>query len=126
VGFLLVFCLIIALGALVGRILRGFMKVTGLSFIDRFFGAIFGFVRGMLFAAALLIAIMAFAPGRKTPQAIVQSSISPYVMEVARGCVSVAPYELREGFRSSYDEVRSLWRGAVNKSIRALPSKSKD
>jgi membrane protein required for colicin V production len=123
VGFILVFGVVIMLGALVGRILRGFMKITGLSFIDRLLGAVFGFVRGVLYAAAVLIAVMAFTPGRKTPQAIVHSSVAPYVMEVARGCVSVAPYELREGFRASYVEARSLWRGAVRK---ALPSKTKE
>lgn len=125
-GFLAVFCVMVLLGALLGRLLRGVMKVAGLSFFDRLAGAAFGFARAVLLAVAVVLAVMAFSGGRKPPQALVKSRLAPYVMDAARACAAMAPYELREGFRSSYAEVKSLWNEALKKGIRALPSKHKE
>lgn len=124
-GFLVVFGLVILLGAIVARLLRTVMKVAGLSFVDRVLGAGFGFVRAVLVAIALLMAVMAFSPKGQPPRAVVQSHLAPYVMDAARVCTAMAPYELREGFRSTYDEVRALWKGALKK-IPALPSEHKE
>ncbi len=107
-GFLLVFCGVLLLGSLVGRVLRGFMKVTGLSFLDRLLGAAFGAVRGILVSVALVMAVMAFTPARRMQSSVAQSRIAPYVVDAARGCTAMAPYELRQGFRRSYEEVKSV------------------
>ena len=123
IGFLLVFCAVLAVGAIVGRVLRTFMKAAGLSFVDRVLGAGFGFVRGMLLAIALLMAIMAFSPQGKAPRAVVESRLSPYVMDAVRVSTAMAPYELREGFRKSYEEVKLVWKQALREGIRALPGK---
>jgi len=126
VGFIVVFCAVLALGGLVGRLLKSLMKVAGLSFLDRLLGAAFGFARGFLVAVALLVAIMSFAPDRKVPRAVVESRLAPYVMDAARACASMAPYELREGFRNSYEEVRTIWRGSLRKGSRLLPRNDKE
>jgi membrane protein required for colicin V production len=124
-GFLLVFCAVLMLGALVARILRTLMKAAGLSIFDRLLGAGFGFVRAVLVVMAVMMAVMAFSPGRKAPRAVVESRLAPYVMDAARVCTSMAPYELREGFRTSYQEVKSVWNGALKKDVPA-PRKHKD
>src|SRR5581483_11249896 len=46
-GFLLVFCAVIFLGALISLIVRKFLRLTGLSFFDRLLGAGFGILRGL-------------------------------------------------------------------------------
>ena len=109
VGFLIVFFGVLMAGGLVGYILNRFMKAAGLSFFDRALGGVFGFVRGMLISIAVVMAIMAFVPGKRPPPAVVESKLAPYVVDAARVCAAMAPYELRQGFRQSYEEVKSAW-----------------
>lgn len=108
-GFLIAFFGIMLIGGLVGQIMKRIMKVAGLSFFDRALGAIFGLVRGVLVSIALVMAAMAFTPGDGAPRAVVESRLAPYVIDAARGCAAIAPYELRQGFRRSYEEVKGIW-----------------
>ena len=62
-GFVLVFFGVIAAGALVSIIAGHLIKATGLSFIDRLFGVVFGLGRGMVIAVGIVLAILTFAPG---------------------------------------------------------------
>jgi len=123
-GFLIVFCGVLILGALVGRALGRFIKMTGLSFVDRLLGACFGLVRGLLIAIALILALLAFTPGKSTPDAVAQSRVAPYVIGAARVLSAVAPHELKDGFRKSYDQVKTIW-GKTPKDIRELPETGK-
>jgi membrane protein required for colicin V production len=124
-GFLIVFCGVIALGAILGRLLRRMMKVAGLSFVDRLLGAGFGIVRGLLIAIALVLALLAFTPGKAPPNAVVHSKVAPYVIDAARVCAAVAPHELKDGFRKSYEQVKTIWGNALKKGIRGLPDAGK-
>ena len=77
-GFLMVFVGVMMLGSLVGFILSKVLKVTGLSFFDRLLGAAFGIMRGVLIAAALVMAMLAFAPGAgRKPDAVAHSRLAP-------------------------------------------------
>lgn len=108
-GFALVFCGVLLLGGLLSFIVGKVLRVTGLSIFDHALGAGFGIVRGVLISAALVIGIMAFAQGERPPDAVVQSRVAPYVVDVARGLVALAPHELKEDFRKSYGRVKSAW-----------------
>lgn len=114
VGFFVVFFGTILLGSIVSHIVGRFLRVTGLSIVDHALGAAFGLVRGTLVAVALLMGIMAFTPGEQPPESVVQSKIAPYAVNAARVIVSVAPNDLREGFRKSYAQVKTAWAKAVN------------
>jgi len=120
-GFLMVFCGVILLGAIVGRLLRRMMKVAGLSFVDRLLGV----VRGLLIAIAVVLALLAFTPGKAPPNAVVHSKVAPYVIDAARVCAAVAPHELKDGFRKSYEQVKTIWGNALKKGIRELPDAGK-
>ena len=125
-GFLLVFLGVMILGALIGAVIAKLLRITGLSFVDRLLGLAFGVARGVLLAAALVMAIMAFAPGAAPPAAVVDSKYSPYVVDAARAMAEVAPHELKEGFHRSYEQVRSIWKDALKKGIHSLPAKEKE
>lgn len=124
-GFLMVFCGVILLGAVLGRLLGRLMRVAGLSFVDRLLGAGFGLARGLLISIAIVLALLAFTPGKSPSKAVVQSRVAPYVIDAARVCAAVAPYELKDGFRKSYEQVKSIWGSALKKGIRALPDAGK-
>jgi membrane protein required for colicin V production len=124
-GFLLVFFGVILLGSIVSYVVGRFLRVTGLSIVDHALGAVFGLVRGTLVVVALLMGIMAFAPGDRPPESVVNSRIAPYAVDAARFFVSMAPHELREGFRKTYAEVKSAWENALDKRIRSVPNGEK-
>jgi len=120
-GFFLVFVGVLLLGHLVSYIVGKFLRVTGLSIVDHLLGAGFGALRGALIAVALLTGIMAFSQASHPPAAIVHSRLAPYVAGAAQLFADVAPYELKEGFRKTYAEVKSAWGTAVEQRLHGKP-----
>ena len=97
------------------------VKAAGLSWFDRFLGASFGLVRGLLLAIALVLAIVAFTPGDKAPRSVIRSRLAPYLIDASHVVATMAPRELREGFKKHYDRVKSIWDDALKKGVRTLP-----
>lgn len=114
-GFLLIFFAIVLAGAVVGKLLGTLLKWVGLSWIDRLLGGVFGLVRGLVFAIAIVLALMAFSP-KPPPASVVRSRIAPYVIGAANICSYMAPKEVREGVRQSYEKIRQAWREMLDKS----------
>jgi membrane protein required for colicin V production len=54
-AFALILIVVLIVGALVGFLLSRFVAATGLRFLDRLLGAIFGFARGVLVAVVLVL-----------------------------------------------------------------------
>jgi membrane protein required for colicin V production len=121
-GFAVVFCGVLMLGALVSYVVGRFLKVTGLSIVDHLLGAGFGLLRGLVFAIAIIMGVMAFSHGEKPPEAVVNSRMAPYVVDAARMVAGMAPHELKEGFRRTYAQVKAAWSDALDKGIRKLPN----
>jgi uncharacterized membrane protein required for colicin V production len=122
-GFAVIFCGVLLLGALVSFVIHRFLRVTGLSIVDQLLGVGFGLLRGLVFAIAIVMGVMAFSRGDKPPEAIVNSRIAPYVVDAARGFAAMAPHDLREGFRRTYTQVKAAWSAALEKGIRQLPNR---
>jgi membrane protein required for colicin V production len=125
-GFFIVFFGVLILGAVVSFVLGRFLRVTGLSFFDHALGAGFGLLRGVVIAVAIIMGMMAFSPGDRPPDAVVHSRVAPYVAYAARVCASVAPNELKEGFRRTYTDARAAWEKAWDKGIHSVPGTEKE
>jgi membrane protein required for colicin V production len=123
-GFLAVFCGVLLAGALVSAVVGRFLRITGLSIIDHILGAGFGLARGVLIAVALITGLMAFST-TGPPPSVVQSRTAPYVVDAARLVASMAPHEVREGFRKTYGQVKSAWGKTLEDGIRKLPGSEK-
>ena len=67
--------------------------------------------------------VFAEQPG---PDSVVRSRTAPYVVDAARALAAVAPHELKEGFRKSYAEVKSIWGRALDKGIPTGPDTEKE
>ncbi|MDR3698355.1 MAG: CvpA family protein [Candidatus Sulfopaludibacter sp.] len=117
-GFVLVFCGVVLIGGLVSAIVGKFLKVTGLSILDHALGAVFGVVRGVVVSIALLVAILAFAPGGQPPDSVLHSTMAPYVTGAASAFASLAPHELKEGFHRTYGQVKDYWGSALDPGTR--------
>jgi membrane protein required for colicin V production len=114
IGFLLIFLGVVLLGALVGRLLGMMLKWAGLSWLDRLLGGVFGLLRGLVFAIALVLALLAFTP-KPPPRSVVESRMAPYVIEAANLCANLAPREVREGAVESYEKVKEAWAEMLRK-----------
>jgi membrane protein required for colicin V production len=121
-GFAVVFCGVLLLGSLVSFAVGTFLKVTGLSIFDHMLGVGFGLLRGLVFAIAIIMGVMAFSRGDRPPEAIVNSRMAPYVVDAARMFAAMAPHDLKEGFRKTYAQVKAAWGAALEKGIRNLPN----
>jgi len=119
-GFLVIFVAVILAGTLLGALLARLLKWAKLSWLDRLMGGAFGLVRGVLVAAAIVLAITAFAP-KPPPRSVAQSRLAPYMLETGRLIVSAAPYEVREGFRESYDRLKQFWTDTLKRRAREIP-----
>lgn len=124
-GFLVIFLGVLLAGAMVGWIVNRFIQSVGLTWMDRLLGAGFGVLRGLLFATALVMILMAFTPGpleNVPPRSVVESRFAPYVLEGSRVVVALAPHEVKAGFRKSYDRVKEIWQSAIRKGVREAPA----
>lgn len=124
-GFAVVFCGVLLMGALVSLVAGRFLRVTGLSIVDHLLGAGFGLLRGLVFAIAIIMGVMAFSRGDKPPAAIINSRMAPYVVDAARMFAAMAPHDLKEGFRRTNAQVQSAWKDALEKGIGKLPNGEK-
>jgi membrane protein required for colicin V production len=113
-AFLLIFCIILGLGALVAAVMARIFKLVGLTIVDRILGAVFGVVRGMLICVVIAMIMLAFAPG-STRAAVGQSYVGPYVVDASRVLSAMTPHEIRDGFHDGYDVVRDMWTEAFKK-----------
>jgi membrane protein required for colicin V production len=123
-GFMAVFLGVMLLGSLISLIISKVLRVTGLSFFDHLLGAAFGILRGVLMASALVMALLAFAPGARAntpPDAVANSRLAPLVVGAAKVFVAAAPREMKDGFRRSYEQVESYWANTLKKGIHSLP-----
>ena len=88
VAFVLILAAVYLFAALLGRVLRGAAGAVGLGFLDRLGGAVFGFVRGVLLLAALLLPM---APFLREFSAAKGSVLLPYLLPAAHGISFVVP-----------------------------------
>jgi membrane protein required for colicin V production len=123
-GFLVVFVGVMMLGMAVSAMVHRFLKFTGLSFFDHVLGAGIGLVRGALIAIAIVTGTMAFSRTDHPPRAIVDSRLAPYVAGAAHVFASMAPHDLKEGFRKTYGQAKEAW-SQIEKGIHSSPNGEK-
>jgi membrane protein required for colicin V production len=108
-GFVLIFVLIQLLGGLVGQALSKVFKWTGLGWLDRLLGFAFGALKAVLVGIVLVLILTAF-PIKPVPDSVAHSEVAPYLIDAAHAVTYLAPRELRDSFRETYDRIRALWR----------------
>ncbi len=122
IGFLMVFVGIQLLGALLSWALGKLFKWTGLTWLDRLFGAAFGIVKAAIIGVVFVMILTAF-PLKPVPESIRNSKAAPYLIEASHVLVQLAPRELKDGFVSTYDRIKRIWSGEPEKSSPDSPSK---
>lgn len=108
VGFFVVFVLCLTAGGLIGKLISKLFKWTGLSWLDRVLGGVFGLVRGAFFAVIFVAVVMAFTP-KPLPTWMIGSQALPYVVDASNLLSKIAPDAVKQAFRDSLFEIRKLW-----------------
>jgi membrane protein required for colicin V production len=102
-GFLVLFLGVLLLGSLVSLLARKLIKTAGIQWFDRFLGAVFGLLRGVLVDCVLLLVLVAFAI---KPAAVQQSSLAPYVTTGANIISLAMPTNLKAQFRLGFERFK--------------------
>jgi membrane protein required for colicin V production len=121
IGFFIVYLGVALAGALLGKLLAKLFKWSGLSWLDRLMGAMFGLVRGALIAVAFIAVLLAFTP-KPTPNWMVNSAVLPYAIDASNLLAALAPNAVKEAFRESMREIRRIWDEQLREARRKLES----
>ena len=104
-GFLVLFVGTLLLGVVVSVLARKMVKAAGIQWFDRFLGAVFGLLRGVVVDCILLLVLLAFSI---KPQAVQQSSLAPYITTGAKVISLAMPANLKAGFRVGFERFREM------------------
>ncbi|MEZ5351172.1 MAG: CvpA family protein [Bryobacteraceae bacterium] len=118
-GFGIVFGTIILTGVVFSRLMSRLLRWAGLGWLDRVLGGMLGLARAWLVSAAIVLGLCAFTRN-PPPAAVTQSRIAPYVLEVSNAVSLMAPKELQDAFKISYDKVKNLWKQVLKQVPRSL------
>ena len=108
-GFLAILLGSLVVGMIVAWVLVKMLGWVGLRWFDRLLGGAFGLVRGVLVCAALVLALLAFAPLTRSTEVVAESRIAPWVLHVAQVTSFAAPAELRQAYDESFARVQAAW-----------------
>jgi len=103
-GFFTIFVVVMVLAGALGRLTRSIVQGVGMRWFDRLLGAPFGFIRGVVVSAVIVLALAAFAP----EWGLQQSRIAPFMLVTSRGLVWAAPADLRQRFWDGWNLLRTV------------------
>lgn len=95
-AFFLLFCAVLIVVSLVSVLIRQFLKLVFLGWVDRLFGVVFGAAKGMLIVSVLFIVITTFFP--KNSSILTGSKFSPCVAEVSKTMTVFVSKNIRKDF----------------------------
>ena len=105
-GFSLIFVGTLVVGAVITWLVTRFMKLAKLQWADRLLGAAFGFIRGWMIGAVILLALTAF---EVQTERVRNSLLAPYFLPGSRAFAVITPYELKAKFLVGYRALDRWW-----------------
>jgi len=114
-AFLLVAGAVLLAGALLGRLVRGMLRATGLRGIDRLLGAGLGLARGLMMGAVLVFLLTAYPMHRGW---VAGSRLAPGFMSGSRALAALVPQALANRFEKGLQQVAPSGWTALNGQAR--------
>ncbi|HEY6293503.1 MAG TPA: CvpA family protein [Terriglobia bacterium] len=103
VAFLILFIAVVLIGAIISHLAEKLLKTAGIRSFDRLLGLFFGLLRGILFDAIVLMALLAFGI---QSQAVRASRLAPSVMQGSRAMAALMPADLRAEFDAGLEKLK--------------------
>jgi membrane protein required for colicin V production len=103
VSFLLLFAVVMLIGALISVLAKKLIRKVQLQWLDRFLGGIFGLARGLLIDCIVLLVMITFAIQQG---AVEKSALAPYFVAGSRVVALAMPGNLRSEFRAGFEKFK--------------------
>lgn len=103
VSFLLIFAVVMVIGALISILARKLIKKVQLQWFDRFLGGIFGLARGLLVDCIVILVMITFTIQQASVE---KSALAPYFIAGSRVVALAMPSNLRNGFRTGFEKFK--------------------
>ena len=107
-SFLIIFCFVLIVINILGIIIKYLLDIAFLGWVDRIFGFIFGFSKGVLIVSILFIILTTFLP--KGAPIIKNSLLAPHVLWVSEGMAKVISKEMKQEFSDKLGELKEAWK----------------
>jgi membrane protein required for colicin V production len=105
-GFSVIFLVTLLAGYLIIFGIVRFMKFAKVQWADRLLGAAFGFIRGWMIGAVILLALTAFDV---QTERLKNSELAPYFLPGSRVIAVMTPYEMKAKFLIGYRALEHWW-----------------
>jgi len=107
-SFFILFCAILVLISLVARLIRYFLSIAFLGWVDRFCGMIFGGAKGILIVSVLFIILTTFLPKNST--ILTNSSFSAPVAKVSGAVTLFINNNMKKELQTKLKGIRKQWK----------------
>ena len=105
-GFSVIFLATLVVGFVIVWLVTRFVKFAKLQWADRMLGAAFGFIRGWVIGAVVLLALTSFDV---QTERLKNSELVPYFLPGSRVIAIVTPYEMKAKFLVGYRALERWW-----------------
>lgn len=106
-GFVVLFCAVFIVVNVLGLIIRYFMNVTLMGWLDRVLGFVFGTAKAVLICSIIVVMLTAFLP-RGAP--LVRDSVTaPYISRISEWIVMVVSQEMKFEYEQKIKELKKHW-----------------
>ena len=106
-GFSGIFLATLIVGFMIIWVVTKFVKFAQLQWADRLLGAAFGFIRGWMIGAVILLALTAF---EIQTERLKNSGLAPFFLPGSRVIAALTPYEMKAKFLVGYRALERWWR----------------
>src|SRR4051812_19820621 len=111
VGFAIIALLVMAVAAILGSLLAKFFEKVGLGCIDRFAGALFGFLQGLIFVTLCILVTVAFFPQTAW---LTEARLPRYFFGALHVSIQVTPSRLGERVRKELNTLETKSQQWIN------------
>jgi membrane protein required for colicin V production len=111
VGFAIIALLVMAVAAILGSLLAKFFEKVGLGCLDRFAGALFGFLQGLIFVTLCILVTVAFFPQTAW---LTEARLPRYFFGALHVSIQVTPSRLGERVRKELNTLETKSQQWIN------------
>ena len=108
VAFFVLFCIILIFVNLVAVLIRKFLNLVFLGWVDRSFGFVFGGAKGVLIGSALFIMMTTFIP--ENSNFLSDSKSAPHVAKVASAMTLFVSKNMKIDFLKHLEGMKANWK----------------
>jgi len=107
-SFLIIFILVFLVISVLGVVIKYFLNIAFLGWMDRICGAGFGIIKAVLIASVLLIMLTSFLP--KGDPTIRTSVLAPHIMVVSENMAKVISKDMKRNFAAKIEALKKAWK----------------